>query len=106
MSDSKTSETSAPVLHVSLPPESLRPRDSINAPRDPKSEKIIRVACILGLIALPMMAWSVIDARVWPVLVALSIGQGIGTLSFLLYLYVVIRDTKVLARIGLRKKKT
>jgi len=59
------------------------------------SERLIRVACILGLIALPLMVWSLFDPRVWPVLLALSLGQGIGTLSFALFLIVVVRDLAV-----------
>jgi hypothetical protein len=61
----------------------------------PSNEKITRVACVLALVALPLMVWSIFDPRVWPVLVALSIGQGIGTLSFLLFLVVVARDLNV-----------
>ena len=59
------------------------------------SEKAIRLACVLGLVALPMMVWSVFDPTVWPVLGALSIGQAIGTLSFVVYLVVVARDLGV-----------
>jgi hypothetical protein len=40
------------------------------------------------------MVWSVIDPRVWQVLVALSFGQAVGTLSFVLYLIVVLRDLR------------
>jgi hypothetical protein len=54
--------------------------------------RLIRIACVLGLVALPLMVWSLLDPRVWPVLVALSIGQVIGTLSFVLFLVVVARD--------------
>jgi hypothetical protein len=64
-----------------------------------ESERLVRWACVLGLVALPMMVWSVITPTVWPVLVALSIGQAIGTLSFVLYLVVVIRDLGVVARL-------
>jgi len=63
------------------------------------SERLIRIACLLGLIALPLMVWSLFDPRVWPVLLALSVGQVIGTLSFLLFLIVVIRDLAVGRRI-------
>jgi hypothetical protein len=66
--------------------------------RLPESEKIVRVACVLALVALPMMVWSVFDPTVWPVLVALSAGQALGTLSFLLFLVVVARD------LGVKKK--
>lgn len=64
-------------------------------PRLPPSEKLLRAACVLGLIALPLMVWSVFDPTVWPVLVALSLGQAIGTLSFGLFLVVVARDLSV-----------
>jgi hypothetical protein len=57
------------------------------------------VSCYLALGALPLMVWSVIDPRVWPVLLALSAGQVIGTLSFALFLVVVARDLNVRAKI-------
>lgn len=64
-----------------------------------ESEKLVRVACFLGLIALPLMVWSILDPRVWPVLVALSVGQIIGTLSFVLFLVVVVRDLGVVRKL-------
>jgi hypothetical protein len=60
--------------------------------RLPPNERLVQIACVLALAALPMMVWSVFDPRVWPVLVALSIGQGLGTLSFVMFLVVVARD--------------
>jgi len=63
--------------------------------RLPSNEKLVRVACFLALVALPLMVWSVFDPRVWPVLIALSVGQGIGTLSFALFLVAVARDLGV-----------
>jgi hypothetical protein len=64
-----------------------------------ESETLLRAACILGLVALPLMVWSVLDRTVWPVLVALSIGQIVGTLSFVLYLIVVVRDLGIIKRL-------
>jgi hypothetical protein len=66
--------------------------------RLPSHERLVRVAAILALVALPLMVWSIVDPTVWPVLVALSLGQGIGTLSFVLFLVAVARD------LGLKKK--
>jgi hypothetical protein len=60
---------------------------------------------VLGLLALPLMIWSVIDPRVWPVLLALSVGQAIGTLSFVLFLAVVVRDLGVIDRLRRRPKR-
>lgn len=59
------------------------------------SERLIRASCVLGLVALPLMVWSLFDPTVWPVLVALSVGQAIGTLSFALFLFTVARDLNV-----------
>lgn len=58
----------------------------------PSSDTLMRVACVLALVALPLMVWSVFDPTVWPVMLALSVGQAIGTLSFVIYLFVVARE--------------
>lgn len=63
------------------------------------SDKLLRIACVLGLVALPLMVWSVFDPRVWPVLVALSVGQVVGTTSLLLFLVVVVRDLDLVKRL-------
>jgi hypothetical protein len=68
-------------------------------PKLPASDKILRVACVLGLVALPLMVWSIFDPTVWPVLVALSLGQAVGTVSFLLFLVVVARDLALARRL-------
>jgi hypothetical protein len=69
-----------------------------------QSETLIRVACVLGLVALPLMVWSVFVPTVWPVLAALSVGQVLGTLSFGLYLIAVVRDLDVVRRLRGRDK--
>ena len=61
--------------------------------------KLVRIACWLGLIALALMVWSVLDPTVWPVLVALSLGQVLGTLSLSLYVIAVARDLRVVRRL-------
>jgi MFS family permease len=53
------------------------------------SQKLVLASCVLGLIAMAMMCWSVLDPTPFPVLVAMSAGQGIGTLSLLCYLSAV-----------------
>ena len=60
--------------------------------RIPSTERLLRAACVLALVSLPMMVWSLFDATVWPVLIALSLGQGLGTLSFALFLVAIARD--------------
>lgn len=63
--------------------------------RLPANERLLRLAAVLALVALPLMVWSIFDPRVWPVLIALSVGQGLGTLSFLVFLVAVARDLGV-----------
>jgi hypothetical protein len=70
------------------------------AARIPPNERLVRIACVLALVALPLMVWSLFDPTVWPVLVALSVGQGLGTLSFALYLIAVVRDLGIGRRLG------
>lgn len=50
----------------------------------PRVRRLIDVACILAMVGLLAMLWSVLDPRPIPVFVAMSVGQAIGTLSFLL----------------------
>jgi hypothetical protein len=63
--------------------------------RLPSCERLLRIACVLALVALPLMVWSIFDPTVWPVMIALSVGQGLGTLSFALFLLAIARDLHV-----------
>ena len=51
-------------------------------------------ACVLGLIGLALMSWSLFEQGWIPVMMAMSVGQGIGTLSFALFLVVVLIDLR------------
>ena len=58
----------------------------------PRSMRLLRLAAIMALIGLAFMVWSLLDPRPVPIMAAMSVGQGIGTLSFLLFVVVVIAD--------------
>jgi CHASE2 domain-containing sensor protein len=49
-------------------------------------------ACVLGLIGLALMSWSLFDQGWIPVMMAMSVGQVIGTLSLVLFLLVIYID--------------
>jgi peptidoglycan/LPS O-acetylase OafA/YrhL len=68
--------------------------------RSTRREKALRIASVLALLALVLMVWSVLDPRPAPVLIGLSVGQGIGTLSFVLYLLVVAADLRIKRRLA------
>ncbi len=56
--------------------------------------KLMVWACWLGLLGLALMSWSLFDQGWIPIMMAMSVGQGIGTLSFALFLVIVIIDLR------------
>ena len=64
------------------------------------------LACILALIALPLMVWPIFVPTVWPVMIALSLGQILGTLSFAMFLIVVVRDMQLSRKLDERKTES
>lgn len=54
----------------------------------------LRISAVLTLIGLALMAWSMLEPTVLPVMLAMTVGQGIGCMAFGLYLFVVIRDIR------------
>ncbi len=62
--------------------------------RSVKVPHLLRMAAVLSLVALALMMWSLFDPRPPPVLIALSLGQLLGTASFAIYLSIVIWDLR------------
>jgi hypothetical protein len=60
--------------------------------RLPRTRTLLVIAAIAALVALALVVWSVLAGGVVPVMVSMSLGQVIGTLSLVLYLAVVVRD--------------
>lgn len=56
--------------------------------------RLLAAACALGLIGLVLMSWSLFDQGWIPVMMAMSVGQVIGTLSLALFLLVVVIDLR------------
>ena len=54
--------------------------------------RILVYACVLGLIGLALMTWSLFDQGWIPVMMAMSVGQVIGTLSLALFILVIVID--------------
>lgn len=54
----------------------------------------LRIAAVLTLLGLAFMVWAIVDPRATPVMIAMSVGQGMGTLAFLIYLGVVLADLR------------
>jgi hypothetical protein len=52
----------------------------------------LRISAVLTLLALVLMCWSLLVPTPLPVMVAMSVGQGLGTLAFAIYGLVVFKD--------------
>jgi hypothetical protein len=60
--------------------------------------RVLQGACVLALIGLGFFVWSLVDPRPIPVILAMSVGQALGTLSFLAFLGVVAYDLRAAQR--------
>ena len=53
---------------------------------------LLMIASIFTLLALGLMVWSLLQPTPLPVMVAMSVGQVLGTGAFAAYGYVVLKD--------------
>ena len=56
--------------------------------------RILTGACLSALAALALMVWSLLEPTPMPVLVAMSAGQVLGTISLLAFFGVVLADLR------------
>jgi len=61
------------------------------------TDTLLAGACWLALLAVGLMSWSLFDPRPLPVVVAMSVGQVLGTLSLLSFVFVVFVDWRTQA---------
>jgi hypothetical protein len=54
----------------------------------------LRVSAVLTLVGLALMVWSMLQPTPLPVMLAMTVGQMLGTTAFGLYIYVVVRDIR------------
>ena len=69
-----------------------------------RPDRWLAVACVCALVALALMTWQIFDPTVWPVMVAMSLGQVLGTASFAAFGYVVLADFRAQRRVALDSK--
>jgi hypothetical protein len=73
------------------------------------NQRLLRWSAVLTLVGLALMLWSIFEPRAMPVVLAMSVGQGIGTLAFAMFGWVVLTDirrTRALARRALARGVT
>jgi len=54
----------------------------------------LRIACVLTLIGLALMCWSMLQPTWLPVMVAMSVGQLVGTSAFVIFAITILRDLR------------
>lgn len=62
--------------------------------RSLSSERLLRASAVLTLGALALMVWSLVRPTPLPIILAMSLGQLLGTIAFAIYLAVVVRDLR------------
>ncbi len=62
------------------------------------SMRILQISAVTTLAALGFMVWSMLEPTPLPVMLAMTVGQGLGTLALGGYVYVVIRDLRAKVR--------
>lgn len=67
--------------------------------------KWLRASAVLTLVALAMMVWSVLRPTPLPVMLAMSLGQAVGTAAFAIYGYIVLVDLRRIRRDARRARE-
>jgi hypothetical protein len=65
---------------------------------DKRNRRILEAASVTTLVALGLMIWPLAVPKPLPVIVAMTIAQGIGTISLAAYLWVVVSDIRTARR--------
>lgn len=52
----------------------------------------LRLSAVLTLLALALMVWSVVQPTPLPVMLAMTVGQGLGTSAFAIFIVIVFKD--------------
>jgi hypothetical protein len=54
----------------------------------------LRLAAVLTLVGLGFMVWSMVEPTPMPVMLAMTVGQGLGTAAFAIYAVIVIQEIR------------
>lgn len=59
-----------------------------------RATRLLQVSAVLTIIALALMVWSMLQPTPLPVMLAMTVGQLIGTIAFSLYGIVIVLDVR------------
>ncbi len=54
----------------------------------------LRASALLTLAGLALMVWSLLAPTPLPVMLAMTVGQAVGTAAFAIFLVIVVRDVR------------
>jgi polyferredoxin len=54
----------------------------------------LRIAVVLTLAGLALMLWSMLQPTPLPVMLAMTVGQGVGTTAFVIYAVIAIQTLR------------
>ncbi|MDX2086475.1 MAG: hypothetical protein SFX73_01440 [Kofleriaceae bacterium] len=80
------------MTNASVPPGRAVPPKGGEASR--ATRRWLVVSAVLTLIGLALMVWSVLVPTPLPVMLAMTVGQAIGSAAFAIYLLVVVRSLR------------
>ena len=55
---------------------------------------LVRISAVLTILGLVFMVWSMLVPTPLPVMLAMSVGQALGTSAFMLYLLAILIDLR------------
>lgn len=61
--------------------------------------RLLRLSALLTILALILMIWSLLQPTPLPVMLAMTVGQAVGTIAFGLYGFVVWKEFRRLRRV-------
>jgi hypothetical protein len=67
---------------------------------------LLRISAALTVVGLAFMVWSILQPTPLPVMLAMSVGQAIGTTAFGIYLYVIVADLRRVRRARRESKES
>ena len=56
--------------------------------------RLLQISAVVTLVALALMVWSMLQPTPLPVMLAMTVGQALGTLALGAFLFVVVRDLR------------
>lgn len=62
--------------------------------RTERPSVLLRVSAVLALLALALIVWPIFQPHPMIIMLGMSVGQAIGTLSFAVFGYVVFQDLR------------